>query len=248
MTREDFLRIANLPYPAAMVSFAGFTGAELLEQTARHFGVPDAGKGWYMHPEDHQAALRILLAREPTWLEVWTSLYGGSGNIDAAWRLQALAADGAPVGWESFRDPFTRSLFALRFQHPFPLAAAIAEGKRKDPQPQETARLVGQWDEIRHVAGTPPGTGTTPPGPGTGTTPPGTGTTTPPGTGTTPPAARAEPDQRARELQALLQQNPLELLELVVERGLELRRLKGTQELLQAAFRQAVLLYREIKR
>lgn len=159
MTREEFLAIANLPFYEGADAAARYDASHqtgdfhyaFVAWLAEHCQGKVAGKTSYMHFTDHLAALSILLEREPTWLEVYRSqecLH--SLNIDRAWKKITIAPDGAPHNWAeaNARD---RKLFPLRVQYDGPTAFAIMDGRRKDPNPARTARIVADWDRLRGI-------------------------------------------------------------------------------------------------
>lgn len=149
MTYEQWLQLTKLPFDEANAKMANEPKIQEYKIRFTNRANPDAG--WFMHQTDHEAALKTLLDREPTWAEVWESLFS-SNNIDAAWRKSSFAADGAPNDWPPSDGTDTREYMrlvtALRPYHSYSTATQIADGKRRDPHPAKTAENIRKWDEI----------------------------------------------------------------------------------------------------
>ena len=112
MTYEEWTNVIQLPYHEANAGMAAEPRVE--EYKARFFNRENPATGWFMHPTDHYAALKTILGgEEPSWVDVWTSLFAGSGNIDLAWRMTLLAPDGAPNDWAPEDGTDTRRFFRL---------------------------------------------------------------------------------------------------------------------------------------
>lgn len=172
ITMAEFIQRGQAPYEQAQASFNGVEN--LIELGEQRWG-KDYDKHGFMHQTDHQYALRVILRREPTWLEVQDSWNQGGENI---WIARRMTDTGPDPAW----PPETLRLYNLINKWGPVRGQRIFAGKEPDPD-----------------AGTGSGTagsGTT----GSGTT--GSGTT---GTGTTGTATGLSPaPQRAEELATLL--------------------------------------------
>jgi hypothetical protein len=183
---EEFIRRGGLPYEEAQAAFLGVDNLiELGEQRWRK----DFGQHGFMHQTDHQAALRVILGREPTWLEVQDSWNQGGENIWLARRIQDTGPD---PSW----PPETLRLYNLINKWGPVRGQRIFAGKEPDPD----AGTTGSGTTGSGTTGTgTTGTGTT----GSGTT--GSGTTGTGTTGTTGTATGLSPaPQRAEELATLI--------------------------------------------
>lgn len=142
-----------------------FNGVENIVELGEQRWGKDFGKHGFMHQTDHQAALRVILGREPTWLEVQDSWNQGGANI---WRARKLTDTGPDPNW----PPETLRLYNLITKWGPEKGQRIFAGKEPDPD-----------------AGKPPVTTptTTPP-----TTTPSTPSTPPPAAGLSPAPQRAE--------------------------------------------------------
>lgn len=80
----------------------------LLNPLQQQYGTGGNFDQGYMHSSDHQAALRQLLGREPTFDEVQKSWRSGSGNIEAA--RTSYNKEGVPA---DRRDGWTPDTYAL---------------------------------------------------------------------------------------------------------------------------------------
>lgn len=185
MTYEQWVELTKLPFKDANARMSSEPKHE--EYKARFTGRTNPNQGWFMHPSDHHDALQTLLKREPTWAEVWGSLFS-SASIDAAWDKTAFAPDGAPNDWPpsdgTESREYMRLVTALRPGRSYSTATQIADGKRRDPHPAKTAENIRKWDEIASKrAGWKQGTK-----PGAATTTEPTPTPTPKPEPTTPPS------------------------------------------------------------
>lgn len=173
ITMQQFEELGSAPYEQAQASFRGVEN--LIELGEQRWG-KDFGKHGFMHQTDHQAALRVILGREPSWLEVQESWNAGAANI---WRARKLTDTGPDPDW----PPETLRLYNLMNKWGPERGQRIFAGKEPDPD-----------------AGTT-GSGTT----GSGTSGSGTGTTGTGTTGTTGSAPGLSPaPQRAEELATLI--------------------------------------------
>lgn len=101
---------------------------------------PNFGFG-YLHSSDHYAALKVLLEREPTFLEVYDSYHGGSGNIDAA--REKMQGGDRPDGWEDWTE--TQRLYAVLVKvHGITKGSRILDGA-PDPKPEKTRERMLLW-------------------------------------------------------------------------------------------------------
>lgn len=96
----------------------------------------------YLHSSDHYAALKVLLEREPTFREVYDSYHSGSKNIDAA-RIKAGGGQ-RPEGWDTWTEE-QRRYAVLVHLYGITAGSKILDGKRKDPNPQQTRELMLLW-------------------------------------------------------------------------------------------------------
>ena len=162
ITMKEFIQRGQ-----AIYGQENFNGVENIVELGEQRWGKDFGKHGFMHQTDHQAALRVILGREPTWLEVQDSWNQGGSNI---WKARRITDTGPDPGW----PPETLRLYNLMNKWGPERGQRIFAGKEPDPD-----------------AGTGSGTtgsGTT----GSGTT--GTGTTGTTGTapGLSPAPQRAE--------------------------------------------------------
>lgn len=135
ITMKQFEELGKAPYEEAQASFNGVEN--LIELGEQRWG-KDFGKRGFMHQTDHQAALRVILGREPSWLEVQESWNNGAANI---WRARKLTDTGPDPGW----PPETLRLYNLMNKWGPERGQRIFAGKEPDPD-----------------AGKPPTTTTTP--------------------------------------------------------------------------------------
>ena len=150
ITMQEFEERGKAPYEQAQASFVGVEN--LIELGEQRWG-KDFGKHGFMHQTDHQAALRIILGREPSWLEVQESWNRGGENI---WKARKMTDTGPDPNW----PPETLRLYNLMNKYGPVRGQRIFAGKEPDPD-----------------AGTTPTTPTTPTMP---TTPPPTTDLSPP--------------------------------------------------------------------
>lgn len=130
---------ANLTYQegSALISKAD---KALVEQWGRslygdRFGHP------YLHASDHKAALRVLLGREPTFIEVQNSSMAGARNIDAA-RVKESGGE-RPSEWDTMSAD-SRRYAVLVHRYKISRGSKIFDGA-KDPDPTGTAALLAEW-------------------------------------------------------------------------------------------------------
>ena len=142
-----------------------FNGVENIVELGEQRWGRNFSQHGFMHQTDHQAALRVILGREPTWLEVQDSWNHGGANI---WKARRITDTGPDPNW----DPETLRLYNLMNKWGPERGQRIFAGKEPDPD-----------------AGTIP---TTPTGPTTPTTTPTTPTTPLPAAGLSPAPQRAE--------------------------------------------------------
>src|SRR5688572_25092208 len=109
MEQTRFLEIAAGPWTTTVTGEylnwgSAPDAAEFKAAQDEYFG-RDSAKGWHMHPDEHYVALLHLLGREPTYLEVYTSLFSPA-NVDAWWRIDPAVfdANGIPTNeaWVSW--------------------------------------------------------------------------------------------------------------------------------------------------
>lgn len=162
MTYDQWLRLTELPIDEANAAMSG--EPRVTEYKARFTGRANPDVGHFMHEPDHAAALRVILGREPTWAEVWGSLFS-EDNVNRAWFMTLLLPDGAPENWAlddgTEERRYLRNLTAVRFlhgNHSYAFAAAVLDGKRRDPSPNQTAEQMAAWDAIaaRRSSAKPP--------------------------------------------------------------------------------------------
>lgn len=159
MERERFLEIAAGPWNTTVTGeYLGWGSApdhpEFKAAADAYFN-RDTGTDWDMHPDEAAVALRGLHKREPTWLEVYSAVFS-SRVRDEWWRIdpEVFDANGIPTtdAWTSWGfmagqpSLYYRYLSAVRWHTTHPTAAAVADGKRKDPNPAETAATLRKWE------------------------------------------------------------------------------------------------------
>jgi hypothetical protein len=103
-----------------------FHGVEnIVELGEQRWGRNFAQHG-FMHQTDHQAALRVILGREPTWLEVQDSWNKGGANI---WKARRITDTGPDPNW----DAETLRLYNLMNKWGPERGQRIFSGKEPDP-------------------------------------------------------------------------------------------------------------------
>lgn len=121
ITMEEFIRRGQ-----AIYGKEDFHGVEnIIELGEQRWGKNFGQKG-FMHQTDHQAALRVILGREPTWMEVQDSWSRGAANI---WKARKLVSPGPDPSW----PPETRRLYDLMEKWGPEKGQRIFDGKEPDP-------------------------------------------------------------------------------------------------------------------
>lgn len=160
ITMKEFIQRGQ-----AIYGQENFNGVENIVELGEQRWGKDFGKHGFMHQTDHQAALRVVLGREPTWLEVQDSWNQGGANI---WRARKLTDAGPDPNW----PPETLRLYNLINKWGPEKGQRIFAGKEPDPDAGKTPTTTPT---------------TTPP-----TTTPTTPATPPPTAGLSPAPQRAE--------------------------------------------------------
>lgn len=145
----------NLPFEQAQGALAQQTGGgqNLLAALKAQYGGGGNFDTGFMHTTDHQAALRQLLGREPTFDEVQKSWRSGPANIEAARKSYQAQAPG--VGQENW-TPAQKRMNDLISQY------GIVQGSKMFDQEVKS----GQVSMPGGTGATPPPAGSAPPMPG----------------------------------------------------------------------------------
>lgn len=121
ITMEEFIRRGQAVYGEQ-----DFGEVENLVELGEQRWGKNFGQHGFMHQTDHQAALRIILGREPTWLEVEDSWSQGGANI---WKARKLTDTGPDPDW----DADTLRLYNLMNKWGPERGQRIFAGKEPDP-------------------------------------------------------------------------------------------------------------------
>lgn len=140
-TCPELMEAANLPYSKAVGPISQANSQLVINCFSALY--PNWGHP-YMHASDHKAALVILLGREPTFREVQDSAHlKGATNINAA-KAKSGLGENRPEGWDDWSQ-FQKKLAVLTHLYGISTGSRIADGKRKDPDPEKTKALMVLW-------------------------------------------------------------------------------------------------------